>query len=660
MFRQPGTAARPAAYTALLLALSVLVSLLLPLATAGTAYAAGAAPVPVPESSGPSGRTAVPTDADPEARARGEKKQAEQKKEQQAGKADGKRRKAAQERAARLKESGAKALARAEAEGVPAPAECAALPLASFGDPGSAVGRVSVPGYGNACFVFTAERAGMHRVLLGGAPGLGHLQVFDGETALNCSDGTAWGDNGWCDLPRTGAFTLRIVNRDWDEQEFLTTVVPVGAGTAGCLPTVGTALGTPPAAGSSPSPLALICQPFTARPGERIVTEVRTERYGWGDGWITDDSGRNICPVDLNDGDDNQGCVLPGTGPYRFIARVTKSEGGFPAAYRMGIHRLSQPEGCATVPVNSYGSAPTPGDPGVGCKIFTATAAGHHELYAVSGASRTKVRVYDGDGRTVCEPYRQPCALTPGTTYTLHTGADTLVLNRASDSGCEPVAAGTPRGSLAAPASADCLTLPFPEGASIAVNESYAADELRTDTMVFTADGGYVCDWTNLRNGTCKLTGKAPFRAIVSAEDASDDEPTLAYSLSLIRTDDPAGCRVLPAGDFTDRSPSVPIRTGGGSFAECLAIPAADHSAGEIIQLRTLTGTPNRADLTVIRPNGTEVCSIDSAYGGTWASCALAPAPRTPCCSAGGTSPRRSPSPGATSPARPRAAPPPR
>ncbi|GLF95827.1 cell surface protein [Streptomyces yaizuensis] len=606
MHQPPGTAARPAAYTALLLTLSVLVALLLPVVPGGAAGVAGAADGPAkPAASTASTETAAsqPSDVDPAVRAKvdgdAEPRTAN----------SGTKDKAAGERAARLKASTAKALARAEAAGAPAPADCAPLALSSFGDPGAAVGKVTLPGDGDACFTFTAERTGIHLVQLAtpGATGLGYARIHDGETPLEC------GDRGGCDLPRTGAFTLRVFNTSWEPREYHTSVVPVGAGTPGCLPAVGTSLNAPPIIDSSPSPLAVVCRPFTAQQGERIIHELKSERYGSSWAWITDDSGADIC---ARASDGNQGCVLPGTGPYRLLGGVTSSEGGFPASYRTRIHRLSQPEGCQTVSVNQYGSAPTASTPGVGCKTFTAPATSSYNAYGVSDGWRTAQRIYDSAGATVCEGYRQPCDLTAGAVYTLHTDAATLVLDRNSTAGCEAVAPGTHRGTLAT-GGIHCLTLPFPENASVALHQSYGAGAARIETTLTDADGGYVCDSYAQRQGICKLVGKAPFRVLVNAEDGESDS---AYALSLVRTDDAAGCRTLPLGDFTAGSAHAALTTGGGSFTDCLSIPAAGQNRSELLQLKALTGA-GRADVYVIGADGKLACSVERAYGGTWTGC---------------------------------------
>ncbi|MEU5398290.1 cell surface protein [Streptomyces sp. NPDC005963] len=614
MHHRSGTPARPRAYTAILLALSVLVSLLLPAAAGWAAdgtVGLGATPAgsssTLPSPSPSSSRvdpSRLPSDVDP---ARGPEAEPAAGDEQQDRKRDG----ADEEDTARSK--GSRALARAAAAGAPNAADCSALPLAPFGDPGSALRKVTVPSEGSSCFVFTAEQAGPHHTPLEspGSSGSGYVQVFDGQDQLAC-------ELAICDLPRTGAFTLRIVNDTWDAIEYHVSVVPLGVGTPGCLPTVGTSLGAPPISGSSPSPLAMICQPFNAQPGERILSELKPERHGSGRSWISDSSGAIICPANQ---DDFGTCVLPGTGPYRLIGQIGRAEGGFPAAYTLRIHRLSDPEGCQTVPVNRYGSAPTASAPGVHCKTFTVPVTRQYDAFSVGEGYRYRQTVRDNTGAIVCPAYEGvSCELKSGTTYVLHTGDATLLLDRASGAGCETVPPGSHRGTLAHGAT-NCLELPFAQGASIALPQSFGAQDVPTESVVRDASGKELCGWESLAKGFCKLTGTGPFRAHVTGH--SDDRRAGPYSLSLIRTDDPAGCRVLPAGDFTAQSPSVSLTTGGGSFAECLAIPASDRGSVETLQIRTVTGSSRNTDVYVVNSDGRVVCSLEGHEGGTWITCKL-------------------------------------
>jgi hypothetical protein len=557
------------AYTAPLLALSVLLSLLLPVSTAQASDGPGSGTEPTAESA---------SGAEPTA---------------EAG-------------------TGAGAEPAPTADG-----DCAPLPLAPFGDPGSAAVRTALPAAGSVCYTFTAERTGLHRVLLDGEGHDTYARVIDGGTPLDCH--SEWGSSGWCDLPRTGAFTLKISNHGVDADEFTAAVTPL-ATTDGCEPQTGTSWGTAPVTGSAASPVGVLCHPFTAEPGERIVVDARTVRSGGVRNWITDGTGARICPYSPADG--GKGCVLPGDGPYRVLLQVYDAEGGFPADYRLEVRRLSDPEGCASVPVNAYGSAPTAADPPTGCKVFTAPAAGTYEVYQVSSShQRIPVAVYDRAGRTVCEGWESPCALPAAGDYTLLTEQSVVVLDRASSAGCEPVGLGVHQGTFDAAGETDCLTLPLPEGARMAALTPLSGLPPHPEVIVVDADGHQRCTGGDLGRGSCELTGAAPFRALVSTDD--DDRPTGSYRIALHRTDEAGDCRAVPAGDFTADGASARFATGDGVFSHCLTIPADDHSRMENIQLRGVSSTP-AARFSVVDAEGREVCATHPSTA-PWNTCGLTP-----------------------------------
>ncbi|HZG07233.1 MAG TPA: FG-GAP-like repeat-containing protein, partial [Streptomyces sp.] len=468
-----------------------------------------------------------------------------------------------------------------------------------------------------ACFTFTAERPGLHRVLLDDRDSETRTEVFDGESALDCYD-IEWRSAGWCDLPRAGAFTLKVVNDGWEPDEATVAVVPL-ASAAGCEPETGTSWDLDPVTGSSPTAVAVLCHPFTGKPGERITVDARTADYGEHEYWITDGTGARICP--RSGEDDGPGCALPGDGPYRVLVRVSYAEDGFPADYTLRIRRLSDPEGCAKVPVNAYGSAPTTVEPATGCKVFTAPAAGRYEVYQVQSGSRSALAVYDRSGKTVCEQWQSPCTLPAAGDHIVLTDHPTLVLDRAATTGCEPVELGVHQGSFATAGEVDCLTLPLPKDARMAALKALGGASPHPDVVVVDAGGVQRCDWETLSAGTCALTGAAPFRALVSTD--SENQPTGAYRIALYRTDAASDCPAVPAGDFGATSPSARFRTGDGVFSHCLTIPADDHSAVENLQLQAVSGT-STARFSVLDADGKQVCSVHPSLS-TWTTCGLAP-----------------------------------
>ncbi|MCX4396004.1 hypothetical protein [Streptomyces sp. NBC_01767] len=559
MSNHPRTAARSggsggsAAYAALLLALSVLLSLLIP---------AGAAQAYAPAATAPDATVEVAADAT-------------------------------------------------------ADEDCAVLPLSGFGEAAPAEGRPTIPGDTTACFTFTAETAGLHKVVVvGGANGSTYASVLDGGTEIDCYD-PKWGA-GWCRLPRSGEFTLRLFN-DWSETSRPTVAVVPLATTEGCAPAIGTSWDTAPVVGSAAGPTAIQCQIFNGTPGERITNTIRTTAYGQSLSWITDETGARICPYPNEDG--SNGCVLPGDGPYRVLSQVSEAENGFPAEYTLAVRRTSDPAGCAHPALNGYNSGPTAADPAHGCRTFTAPAAGRYDAYSVHDGARSLLAVYDRNGRTACATW-DVCTLPAAGEYTVYTDAATLVIDHTATTGCEPVELGVHRSEFSVGGEIDCLSLPLPEGARLAALEAISGPAPHPDVTVVDADGIQRCDPSRLTDGTCGLTGKAPFRALVS--NTSESKPTGPYALVLHRTDAAGDCPAFPAGDFTETGPTARVTTGDGVFSRCLSIPADDHSTQENIQLRAAPGTASLAQFTVLDVQGKQICSARASTS-TWTTCALTP-----------------------------------
>ncbi|MFI9151087.1 FG-GAP repeat domain-containing protein [Streptomyces sp. NPDC053367] len=187
--------------------------------------------------------------------------------------------------------------------------------------------------------------------------------------------------------------------------------------------------------------------------------------------------------------------------------------------------------------------------------------------------------------------------------------------------GCVSVELGLYQGDFAAAGEVDCLLLPLPEGARLAALKPLSAPAPRPDLALADADGVRRCAADALSQGTCALTGRAPFRVLLST--ASEDQPTGPYRIALYRTDAPDVCPALPEGDFTADSPTARIGTGDGVFAHCLGIPADPDGAVENLQLRAVSGTAP-ASVSVVDTDGRQVCGL-YASPSTWTTCRLTP-----------------------------------
>ncbi|MCB5165013.1 hypothetical protein LG634_09255 [Streptomyces bambusae] len=489
--------------------------------------------------------------------------------------------------------------------------ECRPLALAPLGDPGDAVGTATVPPKGTACFTVTVTKPGMHRLLA--SDQYAYPSLAAGETQVEC--GPQGHQNSWCDLA-AGTYTLSVYNTHWEPVENRVSLVPLMPGPV-CPPLAGTGYDVAPTRASAPSNVAVVCHAFTAAPGQRITADFTRDAYGDSHHWITDATGKRICPV--RDENGGTSCVLPAGGgtDYRVLASVSRQDGGFPAGYELKVRRLSDPEGCVPVGLTAYGSAPAKAAPQTGCRTFTAPATGRYSADAVNAQGEVSgIGVFRTDGSTVCAA-GQDCALTAGTRYTLLTDGAVRILDRTATAGCGTglVLAGDHRGTFAAPGEVDCVKLPLPKGAHVAVLSDRVGEIALVD-----AKGTAFCS-EGMTDGTCVLGGTAPYRALVSQRDPSEKEST--YGFVVHRTDGPSACRTFLPGDFSGKPVRMSVKNGADAFGDCLSVPADGHSARELFQIQRVSGEAG-AEVSVLDATGKQICAIRSYYG-TFSSCSLTP-----------------------------------
>ncbi|MCJ0869684.1 Tat pathway signal protein [Streptomyces sp. AP-93] len=492
------------------------------------------------------------------------------------------------------------------AEQAPVPAgsaaePCAPLALAPLGDPGGAVGSATIAPQGTGCFEVVVTKPGMHRLLV--SDQYASASLSSGGSNVVCGD--PW-DGSWCELA-AGTYTLSVYNSHWEPITNRVSLVPLMAA-PGCPAVVGTSYDSAPATGIAADRLGIVCHAFTAAPGERITAGFQLAEYGDFGHWITDDTGKRIC--------DSADCVLPaGVGGYRVLAEVQRPSAGFPAAYTLKVRRLSNPAGCAPVAMTAYGSAPAQAAPQTGCRTFTPAVTGRYNAHGIDAQGGVSgIAVYAADGSTVCADGRD-CSLAAGVPYTLLTDVAVRILSRTATAGCENgvALARDHKGTSAVPGEVDCLNLPVPQGAHVAVLSDGAAS-----ITVVDAKGDAFCE-DKLTDGTCVLGGTAPYRALVSKIDPSDEDD--AYRLVVHRTDAPSACRTFLPGDFTGKPVRMSVKTSTEVFADCLSIAAGNHSARELFQIQRVSGDSN-ALVSVLDEKGKPVCTISVVYG-SFSSCAL-------------------------------------
>ncbi|GGS18321.1 hypothetical protein GCM10010252_67220 [Streptomyces aureoverticillatus] len=500
--------------------------------------------------------------------------------------------------------------------------ECAPLALAPFGDPGGAIGKAVVAPDATTCYEFTAEKAGPHLVSINDSGHEAYTRVSSGNTPIDC------GSSGSCALPGPGRYTLEVVNGGGEDADTAVTVVPLGD-TRGCAESAGTHWDQPTRGRVSTSPVEIDCQPFDAEPGDRIRLTHGSKAHGESVAWITDGTGARICPRFPEDDEDS--CVLPGEGPYRVLSRVSYTEKGFPAEYAVKARRLNDPRGCAAAAVRPYGPLPAQDLTTTPCFTVSVDKAGSHVVKSVAQDGATgPVRVHDRSGRTVCRTTDLPCRLPSAGTYTAvldgsypfrSARSGLIALDRASGSGCVRAGMGVHKGELSTAGQYDCLELAAPKDARVAALTPLGRSGVGPAVEVLDRDGTEQCAAEKLATGDCALTGTAPFRALVHAEDGGDR--TGPYAVAVHRTDAESDCPVLPAGSFAADGAKAAFSTGGGDFSHCLTIPADAHTSAEVLQLVATSGDVP-AQFSVLDSTGKRVCDRAATTSG-WTLCALTP-----------------------------------
>ncbi|WP_145830771.1 hypothetical protein [Actinoplanes teichomyceticus] len=478
------------------------------------------------------------------------------------------------------------------------PIGCGTLTPGGFGplDAGQ-IARATLGSYEYTCFTVHASAGG--KLVRTGDGGQIYWELDNAQGTV-CEE---WGVARLvCELPAAGDYTLWLRNREWvvEPVVFQAVVIDV-AGTAGCDPVTGTAWDQPVHTYRPASPLEVYCRPFRAEPGERVVGYSASS----GASWISDGTGTMIC-ADSDDGQD--GCALPGSGPYRVI-----TEAGEWDEVRVQIGSLSAPAGCATVTPGSYGSAPAGPESANRCRSLVVPAAGRHLVRVVDDANYDEFsQVYDAEGRKVCQSGAL-CDFPAAGTYTLIVGGGTgsvregsyaTVFTTPSGSGCLPVtvqglATGAVRGSFATPGETDCLQLDGTAGAKIGVLlPPRASGAARPDWTLIDAAGEDLC-----QTSRCVLTGAAPYRILLTAPE---DSAAGAYALVVQRLDQVTGCATLPAGRIGSPA-GVTAAFSADRFAACWTIPADEHTATEVVSFAPVTGT-GYASVSVKDSTGADVC----------------------------------------------------
>ncbi|WP_433827634.1 hypothetical protein ACQP2E_37320 [Actinoplanes sp. CA-015351] len=427
-----------------------------------------------------------------------------------------------------------------------------------------------------------------------------------GPSGIVCGE---YQNNGRCEVA-AGDYTLWLHNTDWTVREYQAVITGLST-TEGCAAPVGTEWNQPTITFPT-TPLTVYCQPFTAAPGERVIV--------YGVGMITDGTGSGICDQDY----EQDGCLLPGSGPYRVIAFGGTTGAG---ELSMQIRRLSSPVGCPTITPGAYGSGPSGAYAGIRCRSLSVPAAGRYLLRTMSANNWERYgRIYDASGDRLCQ-LGSFCQFPEAGTYTLvltdsaiTESAYVTVFTAPWGPGCVPVgdeglSSGAYRGSFAVVGETDCLEVDSPAGTTIDVlKPARAAGAARTDWTLINGSGEELC-----ANYSCELTGPAPYRILLSApEEAAPGD----YAVIVQRTDQYTGCTGLPLTAI-GAGGSVTTALSADRFATCYTIPASQRATSEILSYAPVSGT-GAATLTVRDETGKQVCGGDWVYASQLVVCDFA------------------------------------
>jgi hypothetical protein len=128
---------------------------------------------------------------------------------------------------------------------------------------------------------------------------------------------------------------------------------------------------------------------------------------------------------------------------------------------------------------------------------------------------------------------------------------------------------------------------------------------VQPQVMVVDAAGAQQCQNYDNLYSLCKLTGTAPFRAVLSGPS------TGSYKVIVQRADATAGCTAWPQSGFGG-SWGVQVSTSASKPAVCLTIPANQHSTGEMFDYANTANTYN-ASVLVNDASGNEICRTVAA-----------------------------------------------
>ncbi|WP_282206038.1 hypothetical protein [Kitasatospora fiedleri] len=426
-----------------------------------------------------------------------------------------------------------------------------------------------------------------------------------------------------CATTQAGTYTLQVRNGSYADNALSVGYLPLLTSTTGCRTLSGTDLdlGAPKAFHGS---LAVGAVGDCYRTDLAAGDVLRVYGPDYRETTVVyDGTGKQVCSSQTaSDPSRGLDCALTGTAPYRVTVQQSS---GAAQEYDFRAARLSAPQGCAAVTPQAYGEAPDRSS-AARCRTLRVPAAGRY-LYAPVTASGDYVsgRLFESGG-SPSDCQSGDCALTAGDhTWVLDgnfvdAGAFGVSFRSAKETrGCtatadDGLASGAVTGTYGAAGQQRCLTLPTASGKGLYLLNRRPVDGSSVAVEIDDANGAKQCDNGGYGYAVCKLTGSAPFRAVLSAD------PGKAYALVIHRTDAAAGCTAWPQSGYGG-SWGVEVALDAATQQRCLSVPAAQHSPAEMLDYANNANSVNAA-VYVVDGAGNPVCST---LGSSTTTCQFTP-----------------------------------
>ncbi|WP_245205507.1 hypothetical protein [Kitasatospora sp. RG8] len=431
-------------------------------------------------------------------------------------------------------------------------------------------------------------------------------------TTVSCDDpvGPSWGSSQAlrCATTQAGTYTLRVGTVTSSPTGVALSYLPLQSTTA-CR-TVGAtdlALGSPTVFNGS---LALGSAGDCYRVQDLVAGDMlRTDATQPGvTPVVYDATGAQVCGKGTY-----PDCRLTGPAPFRI---TVQRYNGAAQTYSVSAARLSRPEGCTPVEPQAFGVSPDLTS-AARCRTLRVPESARYDFAPVKNDGSVSGGLFAADGTSQGGPCAQGvCDLTPGD-YTwavdaykppvgafgiaFHSARETRGCISANDTG---LTAGPATGTFGGPGQQLCLTLPTASGKGVYLLNRPPADGAAVGGQVVDASGGKQCE-IGTASTVCKLTGIAPFRAVLTGT------PSKAYGLVVHRTEEAGGCTAWPQSGF-DGTWGVEVQLTAAAPQACLFLPANQHSTAEMVDYTNLRNQLN-ADVSVVDAAGDPVCTGISA-----------------------------------------------